>query len=38
MAGVVGKIVFDHIRAHDDHLSGMAQNSKNWKTGFADEQ
>jgi hypothetical protein len=31
MAGMVGKIAFDQIRANDDHKSSIAQNSKNWK-------
>jgi hypothetical protein len=30
MAGMVGKIAFDHICANDDHRSSFAQNSKNW--------
>jgi hypothetical protein len=38
MAAVVGKMAFDHIHADDDHLSNMAQSSKNWKTIPAHEQ
>jgi hypothetical protein len=32
MAGVIGKIAFDHPRADDNHSVKMAQNSKNWKS------
>jgi len=31
VAGMVGEIAFDYIRANDDHSSSIAQNSKNWK-------
>src|SRR5664280_3622041 len=31
MAGVISKIVFDHLRADDDHRVSIAQISNNWK-------